>query len=127
MLKSITLNKEVNKINMYAFYNCSALSSIYYYGTEDDWGNMNIDSTGNDPLISVDVSYIKPINRIGDVDGDGYITIIDVTEIQKYLAQFSELTEEQLICADTDKNGKINIKDATIIQMYLADHITELE
>ena len=34
-----------------------------------------------------EVGIKSPYRLVGDVDGDGYITIIDVTEIQKYLAQ----------------------------------------
>ena len=59
---------------------------------------------------------------IGDADGDGEVTIQDVTEIQHYLSTMNtEATEEMLMFADIDRNGLIEITDATLIQRYLAD------
>ena len=56
---------------------------------------------------------------LGDADGDGKITVIDVTTIQQYLAR---LNPENYVekAADVDGDGNITIIDATIIQQYLA-------
>ena len=59
---------------------------------------------------------------IGDVTGDGNITISDVTAIQCHVAELELLTEEQLSAADTNGDGEINIADATHLQMYLAEY-----
>lgn len=56
----------------------------------------------------------------GDVNGDGKISIDDVTDIQKYIANMIDFTEEQVTLADVDKNGKVSIDDATLIQKHLA-------
>ena len=59
----------------------------------------------------------------GDVDGDGNVTIFDVTYIQKYLAGvpgYKELTNAQKKAADVDGDGEVTITDATYIQRYLA-------
>ena len=60
---------------------------------------------------------------IGDVDGDGEVTINDATTIQYYLAELLQapLTETQKLAADFNKNGIIDISDATMIQYLLAD------
>ncbi|MGN0517377.1 MAG: RICIN domain-containing protein [Acutalibacteraceae bacterium] len=63
----------------------------------------------------------------GDVDGDGRVSIIDATLIQKYCAGTISLTLDQKKRADVDFNGKITENDATLIQKYLADIITEFE
>ncbi len=63
---------------------------------------------------------------LGDANGDGKVTIIDATYIQRHLAEIEILTEEQLVSADTYKDGKITILDATQIQRYLADFIDTL-
>lgn len=63
---------------------------------------------------------------LGDVNGDGKITIADATAIQKHLAKLTELSVEQLINADTNSDGKITITDATRIQKYLAKLISSL-
>ena len=44
---------------------------------------------------------------MGDVDGDGVVTVVDATLIQKY--------------ADVNLDGFINIDDATKVQRYAAD------
>ena len=71
--------------------------------------------------IEVEVPNIK----LGDVDGDGEITILDATVIQRHLAKLTTLSETQLLVADTDKDGAVTILDATVIQRFLAKLITE--
>lgn len=56
---------------------------------------------------------------LGDADGDGKVTILDVTAIQRKLASvpvenFSETA------ADADQDGKVTVLDATYIQKWLA-------
>ena len=63
--------------------------------------------------------------KLGDVDFDGDISIIDATLVQLYIAQLESLTDIQLKAADTDKNGDISIMDATNIQLYVAKIIDE--
>ena len=56
---------------------------------------------------------------LGDVDGDGEVSILDATAIQRYLA---ELPNDAFYgaAADTDGDGDITILDATYIQLWLA-------
>ena len=63
---------------------------------------------------------------IGDVNGDGKVTIDDVTQLQKHLAELVQLTPDQIIAADTNCDGIVNIDDATNIQKYLAELIDHL-
>lgn len=66
-------------------------------------------------------STVNPVKTLlGDVDGDGKITIKDATLIQKYLAKFVMPDNYNYDAADTDSNAEINIKDATNIQKFLA-------
>ena len=61
----------------------------------------------------------KP-GSIGDVNGDGRITIQDGTIIQKYLAGVLGLNETQQSWCDFDFSGRISIDDVTCLQRYLA-------
>lgn len=63
----------------------------------------------------------KPANglNVGDVNGDGYITIADATLIQQYVSSQIELTDEQISQCDFDFDGQITIMDTTCIQKYL--------
>ena len=57
---------------------------------------------------------------IGDADGDGQVTIVDATWIQRYLASFTlDFFDET--AADVDGDGEVSILDATWIQRYLAE------
>ena len=57
---------------------------------------------------------------LGDVDGDGMVTIKDATYIQKYSADIVTLTDDQMKSADFDQNGVVNVLDATGIQRSLS-------
>lgn len=59
---------------------------------------------------------------LGDVNGDGAVTIADATRIQQYLAEFS-VPNAGLLTArgDVTGDGVVNIKDVTAVQRYLAD------
>ncbi len=60
-------------------------------------------------------------NLKGDVDGDGVISIMDATAIQKYLADISELEDSAKESADFNEDNTINVVDATDIQKYLVN------
>lgn len=59
---------------------------------------------------------------LGDADGDGTVSITDVTAIQLHLADYEQITAENFRSADVDGNGKIEIADASAIQRYLAEY-----
>lgn len=63
-----------------------------------------------------------PVNDyLGDADGDGLISAIDVTQITRAVAHISTgIDDDVLMNADVDGNGKLEIIDATYIQRYLA-------
>lgn len=64
----------------------------------------------------------RHIHKSGDIDGDGSVTISDVTAIQRYLAEMQSFYEEERMVADTNADGVIDISDATYLQMYLAGY-----
>ena len=74
------------------------------------------------------------ISILGDVDWDGNLTIMDATEIQRFLANIIALEDDYFFIfssceygsaiahiADSDCDGSINIMDATHIQRKLAN------
>lgn len=59
---------------------------------------------------------------LGDADGDGEVTIIDVTYVQRYDAHFNiPISQESLMNADVDGSGEVEIIDATYTQRFLAE------
>ena len=63
----------------------------------------------------------KPELLLGDVDGDGTVTIIDATFIQRKLVSIPIPFELNDTIADTDKDGSVTIIDATYIQRWLVN------
>lgn len=57
---------------------------------------------------------------LGDVDGDGEVTIMDATYIQRALADIPIPFELDERVADTDGDNEVTILDATDIQRWLA-------
>lgn len=66
-----------------------------------------------------DVQLIPDSLLLGDVDGDGEVTIIDATCIQRKLANIATAKYIEA-AADTDEDGELTIIDATVIQRWLA-------
>ncbi len=64
----------------------------------------------------------RHIHKSGDINGDGSVTISDVTAIQRYLAEMQSFYEEERMVTDTNADGVIDISDATYLQMYLAGY-----
>lgn len=67
------------------------------------------------------LTVAEPAYVLGDVDGDGDVTISDVTNIQRYGAELMQLDARALAAADIDGDGMVTINDATYVQRYLAE------
>ena len=57
---------------------------------------------------------------LGDVNGDGKISVLDATLIQKYLAGLVTFSDTQKAAADVNGDGSVSVIDATLIQKYIA-------
>ncbi|MDD6645289.1 MAG: dockerin type I repeat-containing protein [Oscillospiraceae bacterium] len=76
--------------------------------------------------ITASAVTVSSDNIMGDVDGDGVISIADATTIQKYVTFMVDLDYEQLAVADTNGDRNVDIRDATQIQRYLVQFIPSL-
>jgi hypothetical protein len=57
----------------------------------------------------------------GDVDGDGDVTALDATMIQKRGIEAEQFTALQDTLADVNQDGRVSILDVTCVQKYLAE------
>ena len=58
---------------------------------------------------------------IGDVDGDGEVTILDATNVQRILTKLITPTDAMLAAGDYDHDGLLTILDANRIQRFLVN------
>ena len=101
------------RAKVYLAYDVYADSEIQGYSFS--WVNLTVPGVLNPDTTGV----------LGDVDGDGDVTIMDATAIQLHIAQLSLISEDRQAFADTDKDGDITIMDATQIQLFIAQLIPE--
>lgn len=77
-------------------------------------------------IVSAAAVGIEDKYKIGDVNLDGNVDILDVTFIQRHIAKINLLEGEALAKADADYNTKVDINDASHIQKILAKLYTPL-
>lgn len=108
-LRDVYLPENVLSISNTAFLNSYDIVFHCFYGSYAH--QYAIDN--NIPCVFLD-GY-----KIGDVNLDGSVDIVDATWIQQYLAEMRDFDENQLSVADTNEDGEINILDATEIQIRI--------
>ena len=64
---------------------------------------------------------------IGDVNGDGYVDVLDATLVQKYSSEKTKLNDRQLYVADVNNDGIVDVLDAATIQKYAVEKISEFK
>lgn len=53
---------------------------------------------------------------LGDIDQDGWVTMLDVLQLEEHLAHTRFLSEEELLHADLNRDGKVNLSDLILLQ-----------
>lgn len=104
-------------MNFRISYNVNAgetyVLQIGAYGSSDEAFNVTFNFEPNKEAL------------LGDVNGDGEITIVDATILQKYIVGQTTLDDETLNVADVNKDGAVTVVDATLIQKFVVKGITE--
>lgn len=72
--------------------------------------------------VSANTGTPTQIYVCGDADGDMIVTIYDVTEIQKLLADIIKDIDGMIALRGDVNNNGLDIIDASIIQRYLAEY-----
>lgn len=105
---------------------------LQYLGAR--YNNTNVypvDNSTAQTISGVTVTKSTEINAnnvmLGDVSGDGVITVADATLVQKHAAEMITLTGDAALAADTSKDGVITVADATLIQKFAAEMIDSFD
>lgn len=134
-LEEIEIPNGVLLIDAQAFYNCTALKSVYVAPSVEIIKTQSfVNDSGRLVLYGAYGSAAEqyasengiPFNNTGsdsklqgDVDGDGALTVADVTSIQKYVAGFPDKNFDSSV-ADINSDGYINVMDVTDMQKIIA-------
>ena len=143
-LSSATISNSVTFIGEYAFYNCENLENVTIpasvtsirdkalgYNRDVDFDTeMKVSGftiygykdTEAERYASDNGFIFIPLEEpstLGDADGDGEVTILDATAIQRKLASLPTASFDEK-AADADGDDEITILDATAIQRHLA-------
>ncbi len=131
-LTQVTINGPVEEIDNYAFANCPNLEKVYLPQTVTFIANSAFNNDPNVTIYCYKDSYAKTYAesksipyvlidglKLGDVNRDGSVDVLDSIDIQKYTIDKIEFDEEQLSVADLNNDEEINVLDALIIQKYV--------
>ena len=134
-LTSVTISEGVTSIGKWAFCSTNLRSvmipfSVMEIGQSAFWGIKSIsgyeDTAAEAYARDNDIDFISlgkvPAKaKLGDANGDGDITLLDVTFIQRYKAFLDTgIADCMLMNADVDGSGELEIIDATWIQRWMA-------
>ena len=133
-LVHVTFNDGLHEILNYAFADCTDLEyaeipqSVTYIAETAFQNTPNLTlgvwfgSYGYEYAQSHNIPYILLDSvLLGDANGDGYVNISDVTDIQRAVAEMDTLDDLRKKAADINSDGVVTIDDATFLQTYLAE------
>lgn len=123
-LEEIVLPDTITGIDDYTFDACSALKTINYYGSEEQWKEIEVSTVSNDYFINAKVNF--DYVRSGDVDGSFKINSSDALAILQSTTGLVTLDGNRLAAADVDRDGKVLSKDALAVLQYSTGLITTL-
>lgn len=125
-----------DKYSLYFLFDSDRYTSALDLTTKElgDMAYVSFDYEYEDEFIYTAewVNNSQPQEEIipGDLDGDGKVTVQDVTMLQRHIAEFTdedglplidELDERGLSIADYDGDGKVTLDDVTKMQRFIAE------
>ena len=135
-IEAIRLHADFEIVKNMAFEGCTNLSKINVYNPElivqDVMGSAIPSTTTIYGYKGSTIEQYAQLNKktfkslsgkympMGDADDDGYMSVMDSTEIQLYAAQRREFSTSQLRCSDMDGDWNVSVIDATAIQRKIA-------
>ena len=65
-------------------------------------------------------TVVEPTYLLGDVNGDGKVSVLDARLILQHIASLVSLSDEALLAADVNQDEEISIIDVRILLQYIA-------
>ena len=128
-LEGVKLSASLKKIEKHAFCYCpklkyleipasvESIDSCAFEGDESLTLGVHYKTYGMQYAIDNNIAFdVLDAPKLGDVNGDGVVDILDATEIQKYAAESTDFTDEQFELGDINKDGYCDVIDALLVQ-----------
>ncbi len=96
-------------------------------GNTPDPDNPGGDGDGEDGDDPDDITPPAPTIKKGDVNGDGVITLSDMSDISLHLVGSVVLKDNALLAADTNSDGFITLSDLSNIALHLVGSINLIQ
>ncbi len=116
-LSELKLSKNLKSIQPYCFSDCSNSGKITFYGTENDWKNVEILDEGN---------FIKNSNIVydsgsfeevaGDINMDGTLSIADAVLLQKWLLNVPDTELKNWKAGDFTDDALLDVFDLIMLK-----------
>ena len=113
-IKSVSVPTTVTAIGENTFSGCTAITDVYFGGTEEQWKEITI-ASGNEPLINANIHFTD--TPTGDLTGDNKVDVTDLIRLKKYIAD-----NTTALAGDADLNGdnKVDILDLIRLKKIIA-------
>lgn len=123
--KSVTMNALNSKYTAFIGAENLSLDGLEYYIEAFDGVSYTYKGSA-DNAYQVTVKLAIDANSLGDVDGDGAITVKDAQMLLMAINDLYNLTEEQFMRADIDGNGILQAFEALRILDYVSGKVTTI-
>lgn len=120
-LTKIVIPASVESIDRAAFTGCSDNITIYCYS--DSFAHIYAENNSIDYVL-IDQIPVETY-RLGDINNDGEISVMDASFIQLVLVDKKEADDKAVIRGDVDLDGDLSVIDAYLIQRYLVERHDE--
>ena len=102
-----------------------SLDGLEYYIEAFDGISYTYKGTAENPYL-VTVKLAVDSNSLGDVDGDGVITVKDAQMLLMAINDLYNLSEEEFLRADIDGSGELQAWEALRILDYISGKVTTI-
>lgn len=123
--KSVTMSALNSKYTGLVSAENLSVDGLEYYIEAFDGISYTYKGSADDAYV-VTVKLAVDANSLGDVDGDGTITVKDAQMLLQAKNDLLNLTEEQFLRADIDGNGELAAVEAMKILDYVSGKITTI-
>ncbi|MDD6094944.1 MAG: leucine-rich repeat protein [Clostridia bacterium] len=114
-LKEVRLPASLESIGLNVFLGCTALSDVYYTGSETVRDNvLTIDQT-NESVLNAQWHYSVSSLKAGDINGDEKVNAMDVAIIKRIIVN-KVSSDDFPGTADMNSDGKINAMDVLLLK-----------